>query len=104
MNTRNLIFALSVLLIVSCKQNQSKKESDQVEVNKGDILNTIINDKENFYHVDFNNYPSGNTSLPNEVFDSGTGGLTVLKAIVNYDQNRNERHQNGSDGVIHFDK
>ena len=103
MKKLNLLLAVSALLIISCKQNQSTKETVQAEVQKGDIVNTIINDKESFYHVDFNNYPSGDISLPIGVFDSGTGGLTVLKAIVNYDQNQNGTHQNGSDGVIDFD-
>ncbi|MDC9721286.1 MAG: hypothetical protein PSN34_00750 [Urechidicola sp.] len=99
----NLTILLAALLIIGCKQNKEKGVV-QVPVVKGDIIETIIDDKENFYHVDFNNYPSNDTSLPIGVFDSGTGGLTVLKAIVNYDQNQNDTQQNGSDGEIDFEK
>ena len=44
MKKLNLILTISALLIISCKQNQSTKETVQGEVQKGDIVNTIIND------------------------------------------------------------
>lgn len=94
------IVVFTLLLFTGCKEKSLKKVAEK----KGDIVNTIINDKESFYHVDFEAYPSNDTSLPIGVFDSGTGGLTVLKAIVNYDQNQNETHTNGGDGVLDFDK
>lgn len=94
-------------LVVSCK-NETKKETpareaDTSQENK-DIVDVIINDEDSFYHVDFANYPSENKSLPIGVFDSGTGGLTVLKAIVNYDENNNNSHEVGKDGTLDFDK
>lgn len=105
MKNLNLILSsLALLLAVSCNQNSKLKETPKVADAKGDIVNTIINDKESFYYIDFLNYPNSDTSLPIGVFDSGTGGLTVLKAIVNYDQNQNSSHQLGSDGVLDFNK
>jgi glutamate racemase len=89
-----------LLFLVSCKGSQKKKES----IKKGTIISTIVNDKDNFYHVDMANYPFSDTSLPIGVFDSGTGGLTVLKAIVNYDKNKNISHKTGRDGILDFDK
>ena len=91
---------LSILFLMNCKENQKKKEI----VLKDNIVNSIINDSESFYHIDMDNYPNSDASLPIGVFDSGTGGLTVLKAIVNYDQNHNSTHNDGSDGVLDFDK
>ena len=81
-----------------------KREVARTEVQQGGIVETIITDEDNFYHVDFGNYPTGDNSLPIGIFDSGTGGLTVLKAIVNYDENNNTTYENGSDGTIDFDK
>lgn len=105
MKNLNLILsALALLLVASCKQNSKLKETSKIEDIKGDIVNTIINDKESFYYVDFLHYPISDTSLPIGVFDSGTGGLTVLKAIVNFDQNQNNSHQLGSDGISDFNK
>jgi hypothetical protein len=43
-----------LLFLASCKGNQKKKEI----INNGAITSTIINDKDNFYHVDMENYPS----------------------------------------------
>ena len=97
----HLFFTVFTLVFLfSCKEKPQKKEL----VKQDNIVNSIINDKDNFYHIDMANYPNSDTSLPIGVFDSGTGGLTVLKAIVNYDQNANESHQKGSDGQLDFDK
>ncbi len=97
----NLAIATFILVVIGCKQNPKEKEV-QNKLVETDIINTIINDNESFYHIDFNVYPKTDTSLPIGVFDSGTGGLTVLKAIVNYDQNQNNSYQLGSDGVLDF--
>ena len=95
-----IILAFLLLFLASCKQSSKQKET----LNKRNIVETIINDTDNFYHVDFNAYPDQDTSLPIGVFDSGTGGLTVLKAIVNYDENANETHSDGKDGKLDFNK
>ncbi len=91
-------------LVFGCKENSKEAEVVQEKSLKGDIVGTIINDKNSFYHINFDNYPTSDKRLPIGVFDSGTGGLTVLKAIVNYDQNQNNTHSQGSDGVLDFDK
>ncbi|MEN8124962.1 MAG: Asp/Glu/hydantoin racemase [Bacteroidota bacterium] len=96
-----LFFAL---LMVACKETPPKTNAVEKEIKKGDIVSTIIEESDNFYFIDFNNYPKNDKSLPIGVFDSGTGGLTVLKAIVNYDQNDNTNFKTGSDGVVDFDK
>lgn len=95
---------LFTFLIVACKEAPPKTNISEKEYGNRDIVSTIIEDSDNFYFIDFNNYPKNDKSLPIGVFDSGTGGLTVLKAIVNYDQNDNTNFKNGGDGVIDFDK
>ncbi len=99
-----VITVFTASLIIGCKQTPKQVEVENSETQNGDIVNMIINDKKSFYHIDFSAYPNRDKSLPIGVFDSGTGGLTVLKAIVNYDQNENQTHQRGSDGVWDFDK
>jgi hypothetical protein len=42
------------------------------------------------------------TSLPIGVFDSGTGGLTVLEAILTLDAFNNRTGQPGADGIPDF--
>ena len=68
------------------------------------IENSILNEPDNFYHVDFSNYPTLLKSLPIGVFDSGTGGLTVMDALVNFDHYNNESHIQSADGQLDFKK
>ncbi|WP_027125301.1 glutamate racemase [Gelidibacter mesophilus] len=103
MNKLNLYIGIFVLLILaSCKTSSEKEHSSEVE--KSNIVSTIIADRDNFYHIDFKNYPVKEKRLPIGVFDSGIGGLTVLNAIVNYDENQNATLLKGSDGIVDFDK
>jgi len=67
-----LIAPLLTLLCISCSRPTS-------------IRDTILNHRNNFYYVDFRNYPSNDPTLPVGVFDSGTGGLSVLADIVQHD-------------------
>ncbi len=66
------------------------------------IENTILNEKEHFYYIDFKRYSPKDATLPIGVFDSGTGGLTVLEAILNYDRNNNQSGKSGSDDIPDF--
>jgi glutamate racemase len=68
------------------------------------ITETIKNDKKSFYYIDFKQYPARNTGLPIGVFDSGTGGLTVFNAIVNFDNFNNQTGEAGKDGQPDFSK
>jgi glutamate racemase len=88
-------------IALACKSKSQVDKTDTYAPT--DIVSSIIHDKESFFHIEFSSYPSKDKSLPIGVFDSGTGGLTVLKAIVNYDENNNVSHKMGSDGVLDFD-
>ncbi len=67
-----LITGLLLLLVISC-------------IGPATISNAIKDDKRSFYYVDFENYPDGNCTLPIGVFDSGTGGLSVLADIIEHE-------------------
>lgn len=56
------------------------------------ISDTILNHKGNFYFVDFSNYPKNDATLPVGVFDSGTGGLSVMADIVQHKGLANESY------------
>jgi glutamate racemase len=74
-----------------------------VVVAQKDINRQILQDSGSFYYINAKNYPAGDRSLPIGVFDSGTGGLTVLNGIVQYDQNRNvAARKKGADGLPDF--
>jgi glutamate racemase len=100
----NKIAIILILLTLGCKQKVSEQEVSKELNQKETIINAIIDNPESFYYIDFSKYPKNRNNLPIGVFDSGIGGLTVLKAIVNYDENENSTNQKGSDGVLDFNK
>ncbi len=85
-----VILFLSLIGFQSCSDSKSQKSSPIVE--------DILNNSKSFYYIDFKNYPSKNKKLPIGIFDSGTGGLTVLDAIVNSDNFINATHKADSKG------
>ncbi|HFE63123.1 MAG TPA: Asp/Glu/hydantoin racemase [Caldithrix sp.] len=76
-----LIFALFLL---GC----GKAEKPQ----KRTITEVMMHDQGCFFYLNVADYPRNDKKLPIGVFDSGTGGLTVLDAIVNFDEYRNQDH------------
>ncbi|MHA4807047.1 serine hydrolase [Flavitalea flava] len=68
------------------------------------IERSILEDRNNFYFIDFKKYPSGDPALPIGVFDSGTGGLTILDALLTFDQHNNTNGSSGTDHIPDFTK
>ena len=67
-----LIAPLLLLLCISCTRPANIKDA-------------ILNHGNSFYYVDFGTYPSNDPALPVGVFDSGTGGLSVLADIIQHE-------------------
>ncbi|MEO7317047.1 MAG: hypothetical protein ABIW47_17785 [Ginsengibacter sp.] len=86
---------LLVLFISGTVRAQQQKTNIVIE-------NTILNEKDHFYYIDFKRYAPKDATLPIGVFDSGTGGLTVLEAILNFDRNNNQSNESGSDDIPDF--
>lgn len=98
----NWSFLLVILISSgSCKET-NKQENEQETPDERPIVASILEDENSYYHLDFENYPEMDKSLPIGVFDSGTGGLTVLDALVNFDEYNNEDQDPGSDEVPDF--
>lgn len=72
LKTLRLTAPLALVLCLSCSRPEN-------------ISDAMLNHKDSFYYVDFKNYPSNDASLPVGVFDSGTGGLSVLADIVQHE-------------------
>lgn len=70
------------------------------------IIDSILNDETSFFYLDVRKYPQSDPTLPVGIFDSGTGGLTVLDAIVRFDEFDNQTGEviSGGDGVPDFQK
>ncbi len=87
-----------MLLVVSCSQEQDLKKTT--------IQDDILKNKNSFFYIDVHDYPKKDKKLPIGIFDSGTGGLTVLDAIVNSDQfsNSNHTYKTSGDSKRDFDE
>jgi glutamate racemase len=68
----------------------------------GQSIDEAMRNRKSFYYVHFKKYPVHDQTLPVGVFDSGTGGLTVLNAIVNFDKFQNKTDKNEADGKPDF--
>ncbi|WP_194777879.1 glutamate racemase [Pararhodonellum marinum] len=92
-----LVFLSSIF---ACKAPEVQEDSRQKK--EIPIEQAILNDPQSFYFIDFNSYPQLDPSLPIGVFDSGTGGLTVLDAILKFDEYDNALGKKGQDGLADF--
>jgi glutamate racemase len=90
-----------VLLFSSLLFNHCSSENAEAT---RDLSQSILSDTSNFYYIDTKNYPLRNKKLPVGIFDSGTGGLTVFDAIINYDGFDNQSRVLNSDGIADFEK
>lgn len=98
------LWVLMAVFAMSCKDSPRKmlmKNENTVKKERA-IESTILENEDSFYHVNFKTYPQMDKSLPIGVFDSGTGGLTVLDALVNFDGHNNSNKEKGSDAIPDF--
>ena len=98
------LWVLLAILALSCKDNPKKDiVKNESSVKKERIIESVILENDtSFYYVDFKTYPQMDRSLPIGVFDSGTGGLTVLDALVNFDGHNNKNNAKGGDAIPDF--
>ncbi|MDR0659306.1 MAG: hypothetical protein LBG19_00560 [Prevotellaceae bacterium] len=98
-NLSTILFVLISAFTISCggKSTQQKEAATSIE-------QVMLSDSTNFFYINANNSISTNPALPIGVFDSGTGGLTVLDELVSFDGYSNDRHTVGKDGKPDFEK
>ncbi len=94
-----LSIALAAMTLISCGNN-SNKENTQVELSP--IMEKALGDQNSKFYADFPAFPQQLGKLPIGVFDSGTGGLTVLEVLLNADMVDNISGRTGGDGVPDF--
>ena len=93
-----LMIALATLALSSCKD----KKKPVVETIP--VTDKALGDPSSVWYADFDKFPSAEerSQLPIGVFDSGTGGLTVLEVILKSDYLDNIDGDLESDGVPDF--
>ncbi len=92
------IASLLGLLLISC----SSDKSSEVMVELTPIMEKALNDTSSIFYADFKNFPANRASLPIGVFDSGTGGLTVLEELLTIDCYNNITGEEQPDGMADF--
>lgn len=84
----NLFWVIVIIVVQSCSGDSEKLK----------IVDAMLSDKSSYFYTDLSIYKEKDAKLPIGIFDSGTGGLTVLDAIVNYDQHNNLNHSLAKEG------
>jgi len=79
-----------------------KADKPPKAISKFQIISDIKSNKNSPFYIDFEKYPAERKALPIGVFDSGTGGLTVLNSILTLDKFNNNTHEKGGDGIPDF--
>ena len=92
-----LFVAASLFGAFSCKQGQATREEGLPW-----IVSKALDDNSSVYYADYAGYPSNRRELPVGMFDSGTGGLTVLEQFLAMDMFDNKTGEQKSDGIPDF--
>ena len=87
-----------VVILFSCGTSKNKSE----EVVLSPIMEKALNDETSRFYANFKEFPKEKNLLPIGVFDSGTGGLTVLEVMLSIDKINNITGEMGSDGIADF--
>lgn len=96
------LFIVSLSLICgSCKFSSVAKE--KINYNNP-FVKRVLNTPNDYFYFDFHKNSDISAKHPIGMFDSGTGGLTVLNAVVNLDQydNSNHEYMPTGDGIRDF--
>ncbi|VAW23023.1 Glutamate racemase [hydrothermal vent metagenome] len=95
------IFIAAMLLLVFLAP--ACKRGGHPVTEKFKIISEVKTDKDSPFFIDTKKYPSKRNSLPIGIFDSGTGGLTVLNSILELDKFNNKTHEQGPDSLPDFE-
>lgn len=91
-----------ILLICVAAAATGCKGKAAAPVDNIPAVEKALNDPQSPIYVGFGDYPDNLKGLPIGVFDSGTGGLTVLEKILSLDNFDNISGSEGSDGILDF--
>ena len=91
-----LLLLCAVLMLPGCKRKASAPIENIPAIDKA------LTEETSPIYVNFADYPDNLKGLPIGVFDSGTGGLTVLEKILSLDRFDNISGAEGPDGILDF--
>lgn len=96
---RYFFLLAAAFLFLSCSSGKNN-QSDEV---LSPILRKALFERSSRFYADFGNFPEARKSLPIGVFDSGTGGLTVLERMLSLDSFNNITGEMVPDGIPDFE-
>lgn len=98
----NVLVAFAAFGVISILPSCKKEQPTPKEVTP--IMEKALNDSTSIWYADFKRFPKidQRAYLPIGVFDSGTGGLTVLEVILGSDNVDNISGEIKSDGIPDF--
>jgi glutamate racemase len=98
-----VLFFWALTFFGSCKTETGREtKSLSSDLKKFKLVAEIKSNPKSPFYINFIDYPLQRDSLPIGIFDSGTGGLTVLNAVIKMDRFDNQTHEKGSDGIPDF--
>lgn len=95
MRNNRVYIIVALMVLTAC----SPKDGSKVSYQSIPIVTKALQDTTSIYYADYKTYPADLATLPIGVFDSGTGGLTVLESLLNMDCFNNATGAEGSDGI-----
>ena len=96
------LFFLSCLVAVALSSCGNRNKSGEEQVVLSPIMEKALNDEASKFYGNYKSFPTSLSKLPIGVFDSGTGGLTVLEVLLKADMVNNTSGKEGADGIPDF--
>lgn len=96
---KKLFIIITAALCCSCGSH--KKVEPKTELSP--IMEKALLDENSRFYANFAQFPKEKKMLPIGVFDSGTGGLTVLEVLLSIDMMDNITGEFGPDGIADFE-
>ena len=95
MKSKITSLALCIAILFSCGADNLKNEVA--------LSDKALNDKSSQFYASYNTYPSKLKNFPIGMFDSGTGGLTVMEQFLSMDYFDNKTGEEIPDGILDFE-
>ncbi|MFA6769631.1 MAG: aspartate/glutamate racemase family protein [Bacteroidales bacterium] len=93
-----VITGVLLFSLTACKSGDKSELESQIP-----LVSKVLNDESSIYYANYPAYPKELKSLPIGMFDSGTGGLTVMEQFLALDSFNNETGEEGPDGIPDFE-
>ncbi len=92
-----ILIGFFTFTLIGCNSGNNNKLVSEIP-----LVYNILEDQSSIYYANYPNYNKDLRSLPIGMFDSGTGGLTVMEQFLAMDNFNNETGEEEPDGIPDF--